>query len=449
MLRLLSTLLALALLPCFALAQAPADESADDDDSAEDPERPASLPLANGTDEAGRPVAAGPDTPLVALDADLRLISPTNRTEVLPIASGTRGSLGLLTVAPYAAIPTHRDPVEELVVLSEGGGLQSIDAHSWAVGAQDAIWMAAGAQVTWVNGPEPTTAVQAFGGVDPGDRYSGWSAGPAGSSIAAEPRSGFRTTAEPVRGTREAPAVASSETPVVHIEPLATWTGGGSTELLKLVAGRDVNLGTYRIREGEVFPLIPEGEQELLVLATGPAVIELDGLGRELVEGQLVGLYVGAGSRASIRTPSETAFTVLRTGTDVASAWRPWTPAFERFLDSQRERLLGRLNGLRAAELAHRAAAGSFASTAPCPAGSPGPRPRAWEGSCTHKFEILGWAPDQPETYCTYQARLTREGGAIDFEVAATCDLDGDGRFSRYLATSTTPAHRISAVDVR
>jgi hypothetical protein len=448
MLRLLPTLLVLLALPCFALAQVPPDSPEGDDDSAEADDSN-TLALTPGTDEAGRPVAAGPERPLVVMHATARLISPKGTSELLPIVEGTQGFLGLLTLAPNVAVPTHRDPVEEFVVLSEGGGIQSIDAGSWAVTPQDAIWMGAGAQVTFVNGPEPTTVLQAFGAAGPADRYVGWSTGQTGGLTAAELRGSFETDAAPPRGTREAPAVAGPGTPVVRLEAHATWTGGGSTELLKLISGRDANLGTYRIRSGELFPLVPEGSQELLVRATGPATIELDGLERALEEGQQVGLYVAPGSRATIQTPSEVSVTVLRVGPDAASAWAPWTPAFAQFLDRQRERLLGRLNGLRTAELARQAETDSFLGTAPCPSGNPSPWPRDWEGGCTAKFETLGWAPDAPEAYCTYQVRLTRESGVMDFEVTATCDLDGDGRFSRYKATSTMPAHRVSAVDVR
>lgn len=451
MLRLLPTLLLLLALPCLALAQAPPDTPSGEEEPPEEAEQPDpySLKLTPGVDEQGRAVAAGPGRPLVALDPTVRLISPKGTAELLPIARGERSFLGSLTLAAFAAVPTHRDPVEEFLVLSEGGGIHSIDGGTWEICVGDAVWMGAGAQVTYVNGAEPTTVLQAWGGPGPAEKYESWTAGSAGTLVPAEARSSFKASDTPTRSSREAPAVAGPGSPVVHVERLATWTGGGTTELLKLADGRDASLGTYWIHAGERFPLVPEGTQELLVLATGPASLELDGLSRDLDEGQQVGLYVGSGSRASIETASRVEVTVLRAGPDTASAWAPWTPAFDRFLDSQREQLLGRLNDLRTAELAYQAEADGFMSTPPCPPGNPGAWPRPWEGQCTEKFQALGWVSDVTETYCTYQVRLIREGGNLDFEATATCDLDGDGRFSRYKATSSQPAHRVSAVDVR
>ncbi len=411
-------------------------------------EDPFSLKLAPALDEEGRPSVAGPATPVVALDTTVRLISPKGTAELQPIARSDRAFMGRLTLPPHAAVPTHRDPVEEFVFLQSGGGVQSIDSGTWQVGPQDAVWMGANTQVTFVNGPDPTTALQAWGGPGPFAKYDAWPVGEAGALQAGESRSSFSGGDEPATGTREAPAVAGPDSPVVHVEPLATWSGGGTTELLQLARGHRANLGTYRIVAGERFPLVPEGAQELLILATGPATLELDGLARDLAEGEEVGLFVGSGSRGSIETTSRASVTVLRTGPDVASAWAPWTPAFDRFIDTERKKLLGHLDGLRAAEQAYQAEANSFMGMAPCPAGSPSGLPRAWEGACVEKFEALGWAPDAPEVYCTYQVRLTREGGNLDFEVTATCDLDGDGRFSRYRATSKQPAHRVSGADV-
>ena len=382
MLRLLPTLLLLLALPCLALAQVPTEGEEVPTEEVEQVD-PFSLKLAPAVDDQGRPVAAGPGMPVVALDPTARLISPKGTAEVQPIARGQRGYLGRLTLAPHVAVPTHRDPVEEFIVLSDGGGVHSIDSGTWQVGPQDAVLMAANAQVTFVNGPEPTTVLQAWGGPGPSEKYDGWATGQTGSLAAAEARSTFSGADAPTTGSREAPAVAGSDSPVVHVEPLASWTGGGTTELVKLVEGRDANLGTYRIVAGERFPLVPEGAQELLVLVAGPATLELDGLTRDLQDGEEVGVYVATGARGSVETAAQAEVTVLRVGPDAATAWAPWTPAFDRFLDSQRERLLGRLNGLRTAELAYQAEADGFMSTAPCPSGSPGAWPRAWEGACT------------------------------------------------------------------
>lgn len=95
------------------------------------------------------------------------------------------------------------------------------------------------------------------------------------------------------------------------------------------------------------------------------------------------------------------------------------------------------VESLRAAELDHHEAFGSWVSAAAAPRRSDevGSEPVAWVPS--GGFERLAWAPRDPsEVYASFQVSVTRGG----FRIVGITDLDGDGEPAVIEATHESPA---------
>lgn len=123
---------------------------------------------------AAAPAAGAPAPLVLAADAAERRRSPNGKGEVRLLARGQAAFLGLLQMAPGAAVPEHRDPTEEYLYILEGGGDLKIDDAPYAIGPGSVVFMPADAKVSFQNGDAPLVALQVFAGPGPAAKYDAW-----------------------------------------------------------------------------------------------------------------------------------------------------------------------------------------------------------------------------------------------------------------------------------
>ena len=129
-----------------------------------------------------------PTAPLGAIvvhddDAEQRQ-PPSGTAKIYLYATGTNAFLGKLEMDGGGAVPLHRDNTEEYIYILEGSGTISIDSVEYSVGPNTAIFMPAGAQVTYQNSDVPLVALQIFAGPGPASKYDKWTPVPAAASTA-------------------------------------------------------------------------------------------------------------------------------------------------------------------------------------------------------------------------------------------------------------------------
>jgi len=127
-------------------------------------------------------------TPTIVRMADAPVrVAGHGKARIALLARGEQAFIGRLELDPGAKVPAHRDPTEEFIHMVSGSGVVTIDGLAREVGPGDTIYMPAGAEVSYVNGPERLVAIQVFADPQPADRYQGWApveAKPAGASPA-------------------------------------------------------------------------------------------------------------------------------------------------------------------------------------------------------------------------------------------------------------------------
>jgi len=123
----------------------------------------------------GHLAAARPAAVLTLEAAELRL-APNGKARIQHLARGDRAYLGRLEMEPGAAVPVHRDATEEYVHVLEGGGTIIIDGVEHAIAAGSTVFMPAGAEVSYTNGPARLVALQVFAGPEPAAKYEAWRA---------------------------------------------------------------------------------------------------------------------------------------------------------------------------------------------------------------------------------------------------------------------------------
>jgi len=101
--------------------------------------------------------------------------SPNGAVSVLEAARGKNAFVGFLLIAPHQTIDPHRDRSEEYLVVFQGGGTLTLDGKSHILTESSAVYMRANAEVSYVNGPDPTIALQVFAGPESADKYRNWS----------------------------------------------------------------------------------------------------------------------------------------------------------------------------------------------------------------------------------------------------------------------------------
>jgi len=96
------------------------------------------------------------------------------KAQIEILARGQEAFLGRLTVAGGGAVPEHRDPTEEYLLIISGSGLLNLDGETHALKAGSAVYMPAGAKVSFKNGPDPLVAIQVFAGPQSAKKYDAW-----------------------------------------------------------------------------------------------------------------------------------------------------------------------------------------------------------------------------------------------------------------------------------
>lgn len=118
-------------------------------------------------------LAATPE-PTVRSSTDAPRVAPHGKARVWALAEGDNAWVGRLELAPGAAVPKHRDPTEETIVVLSGFGKITIDGETTDIGPGDAVKMPAQAEVSYKNGTQWLIAVQVFAGPAPAAKYDAW-----------------------------------------------------------------------------------------------------------------------------------------------------------------------------------------------------------------------------------------------------------------------------------
>ena len=92
---------------------------------------------------------------------------------------GRAAFVGRLTLAPHAAVPQHRDPTEEYLIVESGSGVITLDGVKHTIKAGDVVYMPARAEVSFKNGPQTLRALQVFAGPESARKYDRWQVVPA------------------------------------------------------------------------------------------------------------------------------------------------------------------------------------------------------------------------------------------------------------------------------
>jgi quercetin dioxygenase-like cupin family protein len=102
--------------------------------------------------------------------------SPNGKASVRRYASGPNAFVAQIEIAGLAEIPPHRDPTEEYIVVLQGGGTLLIDGAAHQLAPGSSVFMPAGAEVSFANGPNTLVALQVFAGPESADKYAAWAA---------------------------------------------------------------------------------------------------------------------------------------------------------------------------------------------------------------------------------------------------------------------------------
>ena len=125
------------------------------------------------------PAAAPAAAPAVAASvvnlADVTKRSPPgSKASIAVLAEGQEAFLGLLEMPGGGAVPEHRDPTEEYIYVLEGSGTITVDGAPHALSPGSAVFMPAGATVSYQNGEQALVALQVFAGPESAAKYAAW-----------------------------------------------------------------------------------------------------------------------------------------------------------------------------------------------------------------------------------------------------------------------------------
>jgi len=154
----------------------------------DEPPPPATTSTAGPSTTAPTPAPAptapaGPPAPLAAragyvVDAGTApvLAAGHGKAWMTKLATSSHAFIGLIKMAPGAAIPEHQDEADEYVYVLSGGGELTLDGKRHTIGPQSFICMPAGMTVSYQNGDAEMVALQVFAPPRPTAKYDGWQA---------------------------------------------------------------------------------------------------------------------------------------------------------------------------------------------------------------------------------------------------------------------------------
>lgn len=124
--------------------------------------------------EGRAPVPAAPAATVVhATAAEHRQVGG-GKADIYLYARGANAFVGRLEMAGGGSVGTHRDPTEEYIHVLQGGGRITIDGQTHEIRPGTTVFMPAGAEVRFENGPERLVALQVFAGPAPAAKYDAW-----------------------------------------------------------------------------------------------------------------------------------------------------------------------------------------------------------------------------------------------------------------------------------
>jgi len=123
---------------------------------------------------AEEPASQAPGGRVIDGAAALTRQAPSGKARVTELARGQNAFLARLELDGEAEVPKHRDETEEYLVVLEGGGTLLMDGRPYQLRAGNAVYMPAGAEVSYANGPQKTIAIQVFAGPAPASKYDPW-----------------------------------------------------------------------------------------------------------------------------------------------------------------------------------------------------------------------------------------------------------------------------------
>lgn len=101
-------------------------------------------------------------------------IADEGQTRVVPITRGEKAYLGEFSLAAGVELKPRAREAEEYLYILTGSGVLTVDERSYLVGPRMGIYLPAGSEVGWINGPERLVAVQFFAGPGPSADYERW-----------------------------------------------------------------------------------------------------------------------------------------------------------------------------------------------------------------------------------------------------------------------------------
>ncbi len=120
---------------------------------------------------------ASPPTPeglvVNASQAPVR-VAGHGKAWISKLAASPEAFVGIIKMAPKAAIPEHQDTAGEYVYILSGGGELTMGGKTFTIGPQSFIFMPAGVTVSYQNGEAELVALQVFAPPGPAAKYDRW-----------------------------------------------------------------------------------------------------------------------------------------------------------------------------------------------------------------------------------------------------------------------------------
>ena len=100
------------------------------------------------------------------------------KAQITLLGEGREAFIGLLKLAAGVPVPKHRDPTEEYLYILSGSGEITINGVTHSLRKGSAVYMPAGAEVSFKNGTIPLEAFQVFAGPSSAEKYQAWTPSP-------------------------------------------------------------------------------------------------------------------------------------------------------------------------------------------------------------------------------------------------------------------------------
>ncbi len=132
------------------------------------------VPSEKATPESpAEPLAPAHGT-VVTLDTAPRFVAGSGKAWITRLAQGEGAFVGMLELAPHAAVPEHQDATDEYIYVLSGRGTLTMAGTPYELGATSLVYMPAGITVSYQNGDTKLVALQVFAGPGPAKKYDNW-----------------------------------------------------------------------------------------------------------------------------------------------------------------------------------------------------------------------------------------------------------------------------------